>query len=131
MSGLDGIPDEKLLPQYAVDGNLATRYSTGQTQMGGEWFQVDLCQNEVVAGITVQDDDDTTDVAAAYMVQVSLDGELWVTVAESAQPAPVDLVVSFPPILARYVRYNQTGSSVNTPNEPWLSIDELNVQCGM
>jgi|HubBroStandDraft_1064217.scaffolds.fasta_scaffold02210_3 sulfatase modifying factor 1 len=127
--GLDSIPDDKLLPQYAVDGNLATRYSSGQTQMGGEWFQVDLCQEKVVDGITVQDDDDPTDVAAAYTVQVSPDGRLWVTVAESAQPAPVDLVVSFPAILARYVRYNQTGSTINTPIQAWFSIDELNVQC--
>jgi formylglycine-generating enzyme len=128
-AGFDDIPDDKLLPPYAVDGNLATRYSSGQTQMGGEWFQVDLCQEKVVTGITVQDDDDPTDVAAAYTVQVSVDGKLWVTVAESAQPAPVDLVVSFLPIVARYVRYSQTGSTGNTPIAPWFSIDELNVQC--
>lgn len=130
MPGFDGIPDNKLLPQYAVDGNLSTRYSSGQTQMGGEWFQIDLCQDEIVSGITVQDDVDTTDVAAAYTVQVSLDGEFWETVVVSALPAPVDLVVSFPGTLARYVRYNQTGSEVNSPLGSWFSIDEINVQCG-
>lgn len=128
-SGLDNIPDAKLLPQYAVDGNLATRFTDGQGQVGGEYFQIDLCQNENVSGITVQDDDDTTDVATAYDVDVSLDGICWTTVFNSQATAPVDLTVTFTPVMARFVRYVQTGNDSNVPNVPWFSIDEINVQC--
>jgi endo-1,3(4)-beta-glucanase len=127
-SGLDGIPDDKLLPQYAVDGMLATRFSDGQVQMGGEYFEIDLCQNENVSGIMVQDDVDTTDIASAYDVDVSLDGMCWTTVANSQMPAPVDLTVTFTPVMARFVRYVQTGSDVNTSGS-WFSIDEISVQC--
>jgi hypothetical protein len=123
-SMFDGIADSKLQPQYAVDGNLATRYATGQLEASNEWFQVDLCENVQVDGLELNDSDDPSDAAAAYSVQVSLDGADWTTVATSATPAAVDLVLSFRPVLARFVRFNQTGTSAN-----WWAIDELKISC--
>jgi F5/8 type C domain-containing protein len=124
----DGIANTLLQPQYAIDGVLTTRYSTGQDQMGTEWFQVDLCRDVYVAGVTLNDSNgtDSMDVATAYNVQVSLDGQTWSTMAMSATPAAVDLVVTFTPKLARFVRFNQTGVSATR----WWSIDEFTVACG-
>lgn len=126
-AGLDGIPNDKLLPQYAVDGNTATRFSDGTPQAGGEYFQIDLCQAQYVNGVTVNDTIDTADVATAYDVDVSRDGNCWETVANSQTPASDDQVITFPSVLARFVRYVQTG---NDNGGSWLSIDEITVQCG-
>ncbi len=129
-SGFDTIPDNKLLPKYAVDGNTATRFTDGTAQMGGEYFQIDLCQPENVSGIEVNDSVDTTDVATAFEVDVSLDGMCWLTAFNSQATATADQVVTFSPVRARFVRYTQTGNDTLVTNAPWLSIDEITVQCG-
>jgi hypothetical protein len=129
-AGLDGIPNDKLLPQYAVDGNTMTRFSDGTAQVGGEYFQIDLCQAKYVNGLTVDDTVDTTDVATAFDVDVSLDGTCWETVFNSQNPAMPLEVATFPSVLARFVRYVQTGNDTAEPTAPWLSIDEITVQCG-
>jgi hypothetical protein len=130
VAGFDGIPNTKLLPQYAVDGNTATRFSDEQAQMGGEYFQIDLCQAKYVNGVTVNNAVDTGDVATAFEVNVSLDGNCWKTVFNSQTPAAVDEEVTFPSVLARFVRYTQTGNDVNIPPAAWFTIDEITVQCG-
>jgi hypothetical protein len=129
-AGLDGIVSTKLLPQYAVDGNTATRFTDGQGQVGGEYFQIDLCQDEYVNEVEVNDTIDTTDVATAYDVDVSLDGTCWETVANSQVPAAADQTITFPSVRARFVRYVQTGNDANIATVPWFSIDEINVDCG-
>jgi F5/8 type C domain len=126
-SGFLGIPDNKLLPQYAIDGKLTTRYSTGKHAVGAEWFRVDLCRTVSVDGISLNDTVDPTNVAASYNVQVSVDGTTWMQVAASATTAPANLTVTFPPVLARFVRVNQTGA---IPMNDWWSIDEFSVTCG-
>jgi F5/8 type C domain-containing protein len=130
VAGFDNIANDKLLPQYAVDGNTATRFSDEQAQMGGEYFQIDLCQAKYVNGITVNDTVDTTDVATAFEVNVSLDGHCWTTVFNSQTPAATLEVITFPSVLARFVRYEQTGNDTAEPMAPWFSIDEITVQCG-
>jgi beta-glucosidase len=129
-AGLDQIPNNKLLPQYAVDGNTATRFTDGQAQVGGEYFQIDLCRDVTVSGITVNDVVDTTDVATSYEVDVSLDGICWKSVFNSPTQASTDQVIIFPAVSARFVRYIQTGNDAAIPNMPWFSIDEITVQCG-
>jgi hypothetical protein len=129
-AGLDGIVNTKLLPQYAVDGNTATRFTDGQAQVGGEYFQIDLCQVKYVNEVEVNDTVDTTDVATAYDVDVSLDGTCWETVANSQTPAAADQMITFTSVQARFVRYVQTGNDSAVANQPWLSIDEINVYCG-
>jgi len=130
VAGFDGLPNDKVLPQYAVDGNTATRFSDEQPQMGGEYFQMDLCQPKYVNGVTVNNAVDPGDVATAFEVNVSLDGNCWKTVFNSQTPAAVDEVITFPSVLARFVRYEQIGNDVNIPPAAWFSIDEITVQCG-
>jgi F5/8 type C domain-containing protein len=130
--GLGGQPDNKLLPPYAIDGNLMTRYTTGAPGVPGDWFQVDLCRNVLVNGVTLNDTVDTTDVAIAYNVEVSLDGVTWMQVASSSTPAPTNLTVTFAAVLARFVRFNQTGTLPVCgagPGHCWWSIDEFTVSC--
>jgi hypothetical protein len=151
-----GVPETLLYPAYAHDGLLATRYSTGVPAVGMEWFQVDLCRTVTVTGVTLDDTTDPGDQAAAYTVQVSLDGNAWTDVAASptipdagsesgagdagveaglgagAGPLPAVLTITFPPVSARYVRFNQTGMlplSTRTGLSRWWSVDEFTVAC--
>jgi hypothetical protein len=87
---------------------------------------VDLCRTVDVDGIYLNDTVDPTNVAAAYNVQVSLDGTTWTQVAVSATTAPANLTVTFAPVSARFVRVNQTGA---IPMNDWWSIDEFSVAC--
>ncbi len=125
-------------PQYAVDGNLATRYTTCAAGVGTEWFQADMCRAALVHGVTVAESPgDVGDQAAAFNVQVSLDETNWTSVAMSSSVAPGTsvLTVKFAPVMARYVRFNQTGK-VGTSNgdgsfvPKWWSVAEFNVTCG-
>jgi hypothetical protein len=129
-----GVSATLVLPQYAVDGQLTTRYSTGMPAVGMEWFQVDMCAVATISGVTLDDSNDLTDQAAGYNVQVSMDGTTWsqVALAASVPAGTAVLTVSFAPVTARYVRFNQTGTlptSMRTGQPHWWSIDELNVTC--
>ena len=122
-SNYQNIPNNRLQPPYAIDGNEATRYTTGEFANGDEWFQVDLCRTTQIAGLTTFTDT-PTDVAASYSIQVSLDGTTWDTVLSSSSPAKERSALIFAPVLARFVRYNQTGTSMG-----WWSLSELSVVC--
>jgi hypothetical protein len=124
-------------PHYAVDGDPATRYSTCTAGVGTEWFQVDMCRTALVSGVTLSEStNDVGDQAAAYNVQVSMDGSNWTSVA-TASTVPrgtAVLTATFAPVVARYVRFNQTGM-VGVPTADggfttkWWSIHEFNVNC--
>jgi hypothetical protein len=124
--------------QYAVDGNINTRYTTCGAGVGTEWFQVDLCRTALVSGVTLAETPgDEGDQAAAYNVQVSQDESNWTSVARSSSVPPGTgfLTVTFAPVMARFVRFNQTGmvgvsGSEGSFTAKWWSIAEFNVTCG-
>ncbi|HEY0497092.1 MAG TPA: beta-N-acetylglucosaminidase domain-containing protein [Kutzneria sp.] len=63
-------------PDHAIDGNAATRWSSGYTD--GEWLQVQLAQAQPVGKVVVQ-----WELAHAnvYQIQISPDGTTWTTAA--------------------------------------------------
>jgi hypothetical protein len=126
MSGLDGIPDSQLLPQYAIDGDLITRYSSGVVGAVGDFFQVDLGAVATVSGITVNTTE-PTDVAQGYAVELSPDGVLWTAVAASDANASTVQVVNFPGRAARFVRY--TNARNYADGISWFSIHEFDIMC--
>ena len=130
LPGLDGIPDNQLLPQYAVDGDPTTRYTTGLAAVGGEYFAFDMCQTESINAIHLLTAPtgaaDVTDVPAAYTVQVSVDGIEWTQVAASSTSPLNDAIIAFSPIGARYVLLTQTGVSAGGY---WWSIHEVSPLC--
>jgi len=129
-SGLDGISNTLLQPKYAIDGNTATRYSSGATMAPGFYFQVDMGAAKMVSGITVDTSEgaDVTDVAQAYEVDLSTDGTNFTKVASCMYPAAPMEVVDFTPTMARYVRYMNTAASA-TGATSWMSIHEFDILC--
>jgi F5/8 type C domain-containing protein len=135
-SGLDQIPDNQLLPKYAIDGSLTTRYSSGMTMASGFYFQVDLGSTKMVSGIVVTSTmnmDGTFDVADGYTVGLSTDGNNFTTVSTCAAGTSASSVetVNFAATMARYVRYTNMGPPLAPPSSAtaWLSIQEFDVTC--
>jgi len=126
------IPDSQLQPQYAIDGNTATRYSSGATIASGFYFQVDLGAAKMVSGITVDTSEgaDTMDVANGYDVGLSTDGTTFTTISTCPYGAAPKEVINFKATSARYVRYTNKGAPgpKNGPTS-WMSIHEFDILC--
>ncbi|NJP35389.1 discoidin domain-containing protein [Micromonospora thermarum] len=94
----------------ALDGDGATRWTTGTGQANGQWFQVDLGSPTLFNRIYLDAAGFTGTAPVSYRVQVSSDGATWKDVASGPGGAQL-LSVPFSPQIARYVRVAQTGSA--------------------
>jgi hypothetical protein len=124
------IPDNQLQPQYAIDGMIATRYSSGATMADGFYFQVDLGAAKMISGIVVDAGADALDVANGYDVGVSMDGTAFTSVATCMYNAAAKETINFTATMARYVRYTNKGAPgpMNGATS-WLSIHEFDILC--
>lgn len=106
----------------AIDWNTSTRWSTGQAQTPGQWFQVDMGSPRLFSQVSFETQSTGKfDYPRCYQIQVSPDGATWSTV-RSDQGFGWKEVLSFTAQYARYVRVNQTCSAYN-----WWTIAEFHV----
>ena len=110
-------------PNNALDGNLATRWSTGGSQTPGQWFQVDMGSVNVFNKIVLNYINSANDYPRGYQVTVSYDGINWSGPIASGVGVSSSTTISFATQAARYIRITQTGSVGGT----FWSIDEFNV----
>lgn len=109
-------------PASALDWNTSTRWSTGQAQAPGQWFQADLGSMQSFDQVSFETQSSNTyDYPRCYQIQVSADATNWNTVRADAGFGWKE-VLSFAPQYARYVRVNQTCAANN-----WWSIAEFHV----
>ena len=107
----------------ALDGRSNTRYTTGVYQHPGEWYQVELPQEALVAGVTM-DAGNNTDYPRGYTVEVSTDGVNWGQPVASGNGTGQFTQVAFAgPVRARFVRLTQTRGA----KDKYWSMTELNV----
>jgi hypothetical protein len=107
----------------AVDGNEATRWSTGQAQTAGQWFEVNMLGARTFDEITIDAGPSTGDSPRGYTVAVSNDGTTWTQVASGTGSSQL-IAVTFPQLTAQYIQVKQTLSGATTN---WWSIAEFNV----
>jgi type 1 glutamine amidotransferase len=110
---------------YAIDGDRATRWTTGVPQAEGQFFQIDLGAAQTFAGIVLDSGNHIfeNDHPRGYEVWVSSDGEVWSgPVAKGAGMSPIT-DVTFTAQTARFIRITQVGSDPGY----WWSIHEVNV----
>jgi O-glycosyl hydrolase len=110
-------------PTSALDGNVASRWSTGQPQTNGQWFQVDMNSPQTLYQIEMDSDTSGTDYARGYQVYVSNDGTNWGSPLVSGAGSSPAVSVTLANQTARYIRVIQTGSSPQW----WWSLHEFNV----
>jgi hypothetical protein len=112
-------------PALAIDGVASTRWSSGATQVGGEWFLLDLGARAAhLTQVVLDSSGSPDDQPLKYKLEVSDDGQSYALVC-TGTGAPTT-VIKFVDTAARYVRITQTGSD---PNANWWSIQELTLTC--
>ncbi|BBB02122.1 putative glycoside hydrolase [Actinacidiphila reveromycinica] len=106
-------------PDNMFDGDLGTRWSSGQPMADGQWVTADTGGSHPIDRITM-DAGNATDYARGYQVYLSSDGKDWGSpVAEGTGTGQV-VTAAFAARQARYVKVVQTGSASS-----WWSIAEL------
>ncbi len=109
-------------PANALDGDLATRFSTNEDQAPGLYFEVDLGSARTFDALEMSVPNSPTDYARGYDVEVSSDASSWATVA-ACTGAATPQTVGFSAQTARYVKVVLTA----TTTSQWWSIDEFNL----
>jgi F5/8 type C domain len=106
----------------ALDGDVFTRWATGQAQTTGQTFMLDMKKNYRFDRVVIEAGPNRDDYPRGFEISTSTDGTNWRQVAIGAQiDATTD--VTFGKQTARYVRIEQTGSAAAN----WWSIAEINV----
>jgi hypothetical protein len=106
----------------AIDGQTSTRWSTGANQVNGQWFQVDMLQQQSVASVVMNSAGSGSDYARGYQIFVSNDPNNFGTAVASGTGTSAQITATFSPASGRYLRIVQTGTASN-----WWSIAELTV----
>jgi mono/diheme cytochrome c family protein len=107
----------------AIDGKLTTRFDTGTSQVPGMWFQIEMPEEKVVAGLHLDSALSPRDYPRGYKVELSSDGQTWGAPVASGQGTGPLTEITFAPARAKFIRITQTGSV----NGLFWSIHELEV----
>lgn len=92
--------DGRFVPTYAVDGNQASRWSSGYTD--SEWLMVDMEEAYLVDSVFI--DWTYGAYATKYRIETSIDGVQWHVAARISDAKAGLNTISFSPVEARYVR---------------------------
>lgn len=109
--------------RLAADGNLATRWDTGVTQIPGMWFQIELPAAATVCGLVLDAGTSTGDYPRGYRVELSNDGQHWGQPVATGKGVSAVTEIQFPPQAAKFIRITQTGKVAGL----YWSIHELRI----
>src|SRR5450432_2847436 len=113
-------------PQYAIDGDTVTRYTDGQTQVGGEYVVLAFGSTIKLSGVTLIANP-AADGAKAYKAEYSTDGTTFVAFAPAVAGTGglASLPINFPAAtLMKALKITQTGATVAGMTS-WWSINEI------
>jgi len=113
-------------PAGAIDGDTTTRYTDGQTQVGGEYVILAFGSTIKLSGVTLIANP-AADGAKAYKAEYSTDGTTFVAFAPAVAGTGglASLPINFPAAtLMRAIKITQTGMTV-APATSWWSINEI------
>ncbi len=110
------------VPANMIDGNTATRWSTGTPMANGQSFTLDMGSAQSIDQVVMDSGGSAGDYARGYQVFTSTDGTTFGTAVATGAGTAAVVTATFPATTARYVKVVQTGSSTS-----WWSIAELNV----
>ncbi|HET9058839.1 MAG TPA: carbohydrate-binding protein [Acidimicrobiales bacterium] len=114
-------------PANAIDGNLATRFSSDEMQASGTYLEVNLGSPRTFDTLDLEVPNSPTDYARGYEVNISSTGAAgsWTTVATCTGSSPSEIVY-FGTQTAQYVQVELTTSL----GYEWWSVDELDLWDG-
>ena len=111
-------PDEG--PGSAIDGNHATRWSTGTNAANGQWLELDMGSTTTFNKIVLECQ--YGEYPPAYEVYVSDDGSNWGSAVSSGTGSRNCTQIMLSTQNKRYIKIVQTGSAAH-----WWGVNELNV----
>jgi hypothetical protein len=115
-------------PAGAIDGDSGTRYTSGQTQNGTEFFTLDFGGTVSITGITLDAGTSTKDFPVAYKAEYSTDGTTFMAFNPAVMgTGAVQTMITFPKTQMRAIKIYQTGMQP-TGTTSWWSIHEITVQ---
>jgi hypothetical protein len=114
------------VPANAIDGNTASRWSTGTAMTAGMWFQIDLGAAKTFDQIVMDSAGSTNDYARGFQIFVSNDGTNFGNAVVTGTGAAAVVQASFPAQTARYFRVVLTSTTATN----WWSIAEINAYTG-
>ncbi|HEX2874963.1 MAG TPA: discoidin domain-containing protein [Polyangiaceae bacterium] len=115
-------------PSNAHDGDVATRWTTGADQAGGEWLQIDFGTAVTMTKLTLMLGSSADDYPRNYATRFSnSSGNMAAPVLVSGVGAKgVDTVLNFPAgTTARYLLISQSGKVTGL----WWSVAEIQAAC--
>ena len=104
-----------------LDGNTATRWSSGTPMTNGQIVTVDMGAAQSISQITMDSAGSASDYARGYQVNLSTDGTNWGSPVATGAGTGALVTATFTAQTARYIRVTQTGTSTS-----WWSIAEFN-----
>jgi hypothetical protein len=111
------------VPAHVLDGDIATRWSTGVPQANNnQWLQIDMQIDHTFSELRLDSGTSNGDYSRGYSVFVSEDGVNWGNAVATGTGTAQIVTILFPLQTARFIRINQTGTATN-----WWSVHELNV----
>lgn len=113
-------------PAAAWDGNVTTRWTTGNGQAPGQTFTLDLGASRTFTAVELDAGQWSGDFPRGYTVHVSPDGVAWGSAVATGAGTSHITRIETGARTARYVRVQLTASS----NTNWWSIGEVRVYNG-
>jgi endo-1,3(4)-beta-glucanase len=105
----------------AIDGDVATRWTSGANQAPGMTFTLDLGAPQYFFSVVLDGTLVPGDAAAGFDLYFSLDGTFG-KAARSVVGSPTATVTFAQAVVARYIRFE-----LNQNTTTWWSIDEISV----
>ena len=107
----------------AIDGDGSSRWTSGRTQRGGEWFQIELPGLSKVSEIVLDASPSTDDFPREYEVVAMSGGEWSEVLAKGSGDGPVT-VIGLPLVETKTIRITQKGRA----NGKHWSIHDLQIK---
>jgi hypothetical protein len=131
-----GMEDDGLYnpPSHMIDSNYTERWSSGKTQVGGEWIQIDFGATVNLTDVVLNVRGNAGDYPRMYEVRLStktndLTGKVLAMgngMPTAADPDNTNITLSAMST-GRYLTVKQTG--VNTVDAAWWTVSEVLVSC--
>ncbi|MEO0448132.1 MAG: discoidin domain-containing protein, partial [Verrucomicrobiota bacterium] len=111
--------------KHAIDGESATRFTTGRSMTSGMWLQVELPETTPIAGLVLDAGRSKNDYPRGYEIHFSQDGKTWGEPVAVGQGETAMTEIGCQEQEARFVRITQTGA-----HRLYWSIHNLEILTG-